>query len=374
MNAKESNRLRLMTAAFLVLAALACNAPVPAPPTKIPPTPTVSSVKEASPTLTSIPVLTDTPVATDTPVPDISGPGGCTLNAAYVADVTVPDDTEFAPGEAFTKVWRMRNSGTCDWEAGTQLISVSGEAMGGLAAVDVPPLAPDSSTDISVDMIAPPEPGTYRSNWQLRAPDGTRFGSVIYTQVIVPELVTKTPTPTATSTLLPPIATPTRTPAVPSPLAAAWEATGGEEGSLGCPIGEAAMGRWVADQQFERGYMYWRDNEGASANYIYVLYYLGGTNKAQGYWERYEDTWAEDMDELSCAEATLPNGPARGFGKVWCEHVTVRLAVGEATEPENGLHAEFQDFEGGTLLWTSRLHFIYALFSNGTWQRFDEVP
>ena len=33
--------------------------------------------------------------ATETPVPPVDG-GGCTLNASFVADVTVPDDTEFA--------------------------------------------------------------------------------------------------------------------------------------------------------------------------------------------------------------------------------------------------------------------------------------
>jgi hypothetical protein len=52
---------------------------------------------------------------------------GCTLNGAYVADGTVPDDTGFAPGEVFTKVWRVRNSGTCTWGAGTQLVFAPGE-------------------------------------------------------------------------------------------------------------------------------------------------------------------------------------------------------------------------------------------------------
>jgi hypothetical protein len=104
-----------------------------------------------------------------------------------VADVTVPDNTEFAPGAAFTKVWRVGNSGTCTWEAGTQLVFVSGEPLGGPAAVDVPAVAPDSNTDVSVDLIAPATPGTYRSTWQLQSPEGVRFGSQIYVQIVVPE-------------------------------------------------------------------------------------------------------------------------------------------------------------------------------------------
>jgi len=130
-----------------------------------------------------------------------------------VADVTVPDNTEFAPGAAFTKVWRVGNSGTCTWEAGTQLVFVSGEPLGGPAAVDVPAVAPDSNTDVSVDLVAPATPGTYRSTWQLQSPEGVRFGSQIYVQIVVPEPATETPTPTEE-----PTATPTEEPAAPPDL------------------------------------------------------------------------------------------------------------------------------------------------------------
>jgi hypothetical protein len=378
MSVRENRRSLWLAGVFLALAVLACNAPGAATPTQALPAPTLDQTEEASPT--SPPPS----IATDTPVPDVSGPGGCTLNAAYVADVTVPDDTELAPGEAFAKVWRVRNSGTCPWETGTRLVFVSGESMGGPAAIDVLPVAPGAEMDVSVDLAAPSEPGTYRGNWQLQAPDGVRFGSVVYVRIVVPEPATETPTPTeitVTPSITPTVTpsttltvTPSMTPTVPPVFGAVWEGLGGEEGALGAPTGDATLGRWVADQRFERGYMYWRNNEGSPANYNYVLYYQGGTDKGQGSWQQYEDTWTEDMDELSCPEATLPSGPIRGFGKTWCDHEVLRLGVGEAIEHEDGAHAGFQDFEGGTLLWTSRLHFIYALFADGTWQRFEEAP
>lgn len=370
MTVRRNRHPLFLAGVFLVLAALACNAPGAATPTTMPTTPTAPPVGEASPTPSPI------PAATATPVPDVSGPGGCTLNAAFVADVTVPDNTELAPGEAFTKVWRVRNSGTCTWETGSQLVSVSGEPMGGPTAVDVSSVAPGSNADISVELTAPVEPGTYRGNWQLQAPDGARFGSVVYVQIVVPKPVTETPTPTEEPTGTPtvtPTATPI-TPTVPPPFVAVWEALDAEEGALGSPTGEAVTVRWMADQRFEHGYMYWRDNEGSPADYVYVLTYYGGTNKTQGTWERYEDTWTEEMDDVSCPEADTPNGPVRGFGKLWCDHESIRLDMGAATEPEAGAHAGFQDFEGGTLLWTSRLHFLYALFDDGTWLRFDEAP
>ncbi len=373
MSVGKNRRPLFLVGVCLVLAALACNAPGAATPTETLPTPTMDQAGEVSPTSPA------TPIVIDTPVPDVSGPGGCTLNGAYVDDVTVPDDTEFAPGEAFTKAWRVRNSGTCTWETGTRLVFVSGEPMDGPAAVDVPSVATGSTADVSVGLVSPAEPGTYRGNWQLQAPDGTRFGSIIYVQIVVPEPATETPTPTEEITVTPPITitptvTPVTTPTVPSLFGAVWEGLGGEEGTLGAPTGEATIGRWAADQRFERGYMYWRNNEGSPADYTYVLYYQGGTDRVQGSWEQYEDTWTEDMDELSCPEAAYPRGPIRGFGKIWCDYEAVRLGLGEAIEHEDGAHAGFQDFEGGTLLWTSRLHFIYALFTDGTWQRFEEAP
>ena len=195
MSMRKNRRPLLLAGVSLVLAALACNAPGAATPTvEMPPTPTAPPAAEASPT--SLPTASPTTAPTATPVPDVSGPGGCTLNVAYVADVTIPDDTEIAPGEAFTKIWRLRNSGTCTWESGTQLAFVSGDPLGGPAAVDVQSVAPGSNTDVSVDLVAPNTPGTYRSTWQLQGSDGVRFGSQIYVQVVVPEPATATPTPT----------------------------------------------------------------------------------------------------------------------------------------------------------------------------------
>ncbi|MCS7283267.1 MAG: NBR1-Ig-like domain-containing protein [Anaerolineae bacterium] len=111
---------------------------------------------------------------------------GCVLGARWIADVTVPDNTALAPGTPFVKTWRMRNSGTCAWMSGTRLVFVSGDPMGGPAAVEVPVLSPGGETDVSVSLVAPSTPGTYQGNYQLRAPDGTRFGPLIWVKIVVP--------------------------------------------------------------------------------------------------------------------------------------------------------------------------------------------
>lgn len=151
-----------------------------------------------------------TPEPSSTPVADVLGAGGCTLNASYVADVTVPDNTFFPPDTAFVKTWRIRNSGTCNWTTGFSLVFVGGDQMGGEAAVAVPPTAAGSTADVSVHLTAPAAPGTYRGNWRMQSDTGLAFGSQVYVQIIVPE-----PTPMATET---PTAIPTVTPATPIPL------------------------------------------------------------------------------------------------------------------------------------------------------------
>lgn len=61
----------------------------------------------------------------------LSGSTACASDSEFVRDVNVPDGTHFAPGTPFTKTWRIRNSGSCPWDASYQLNFVSGERMDG---------------------------------------------------------------------------------------------------------------------------------------------------------------------------------------------------------------------------------------------------
>lgn len=162
-----------------VAASEAAPAPV-ATDTMPPPTPTATQAPVVEPTPTATPEPTDTPTPTLTPTP-------CLPDGELISDVTIPDNTEVAPGDTFTKIWRMRSSGCAAWPANTELVFVSGERLGAPGSVGVPAAAPGADVDISVDMRAPDAPGTYRSNWQLRGPDGAFFGDRIYVQIVVPE-------------------------------------------------------------------------------------------------------------------------------------------------------------------------------------------
>ena len=114
----------------------------------------------------------------------------CTNAAAYVADVTIPDDTELAPGEAFVKTWRVSNEGTCSWGTGYSLVFEDGDLMGATPAIPfVQTVAPGTEVDLSVPLVAPDSAGVYRGNWKLQSPTGTLFGSrgdyPFYVQIVV---------------------------------------------------------------------------------------------------------------------------------------------------------------------------------------------
>jgi hypothetical protein len=101
-----------------------------------------------------------------------------------VSDVTIPDGTEMAPGEAFTKTWALANTGTCDW-SGYSLVFHRQEQMGGPSAVPVADTAAGATTNVPVGLTAPSTPGTHTGRWTMRAPDGSLFGDIIYVEIVV---------------------------------------------------------------------------------------------------------------------------------------------------------------------------------------------
>jgi hypothetical protein len=131
---------------------------------------------------TAIPA-TATPVpATSTPVPSTNTavPTAVTYCdwVAFVKDVTIPDGTQMATGEVFTKVWRLKNRGTCTWTPDYMLVYTSGDQMGSTTAVRLPAyVAPGQTVDVSVTLTAPASAGEHIGYWMLRNPSGALFGT-----------------------------------------------------------------------------------------------------------------------------------------------------------------------------------------------------
>ncbi len=108
--------------------------------------------------------------------------------AAFVADVTVPDGTVIQPGESFVKTWRLRNSGTTTWTTAYTLRFVSDNRMNGPASVSLPrKVAPGEIVEVSVTLTAPPEAGRQRSTWKLHNAAGKPFDYMMYAEIQVPQ-------------------------------------------------------------------------------------------------------------------------------------------------------------------------------------------
>jgi hypothetical protein len=131
-----------------------------------------------------------TPFPTATPPEPTSA--ACAYDAQFVADITIPDGTELAPGDAFVKTWQVRNSGACDWGAGFELAFAGGEALGGPSSVSVSPTLAGESLTLSVSLTAPLAHGDYLGRWELRTPQGEAFGDEVFVQIAVPSPATPT--------------------------------------------------------------------------------------------------------------------------------------------------------------------------------------
>jgi len=151
------------------------------------------------------PAPAPTATATSEPVqPQPTPTGDCIDEAAFVRDVTIPDNTHLSPGQHFVKTWRLRNSGTCTWTTDYALVFAGGDSMDGPAFVSLPgTVAPGNTVDLSVNLVAPTSSGTYKGNWQLRNADGVLFGTAdqanpgIWVQIVVGPTATPTPVITA---------------------------------------------------------------------------------------------------------------------------------------------------------------------------------
>lgn len=135
------------------------------------------------------------------PVAGGPGPGGCTYAATLLEHVTVPPNSVLTPGVSFMKTWRVRNDGTCTWgrpeDPLRSLVLVGGEALGAPQTVPIPAgIGPGFTADLSVDFTAPAAPGTYLSEWKLRAdPDlligvGPGGAAPLAAQIVVTTTVT----------------------------------------------------------------------------------------------------------------------------------------------------------------------------------------
>ena len=121
-----------------------------------------------------VPGSQPTPTPTSTPTTTAA----CTNAAAFIADISIPDDSEIPAGASFIKTWRIRNSGTCTWDGRYKLAHVDGHLLGAVLGQMALPasVAPGQTIDLSVQLTAPAAAGSYRGDWKLVTPQNNLFG------------------------------------------------------------------------------------------------------------------------------------------------------------------------------------------------------
>lgn len=180
-------------------------------------TPFVQPSPISSPTATLIffsNIVTATRTITPTGTQYTATPNPSTLaygcnNLLLLRDETIPAGTVFKPGESFTKTWKVSNNGTCNWVYLYRLVFAGGEQMGGEPPKLNKVIEPGKWTQLSVNLTAPKNPGTYTGYWRLGDGSGNAFGSTLGVSIVVSS-PTNTPVPaTSTNTSPPPAETPT---------------------------------------------------------------------------------------------------------------------------------------------------------------------
>jgi len=164
----------------------------------------------------------------------------------FVTDVTVPDGSYLAAGTRFTKVWRVRNSGTQTWPKDIRLVHVSGPALAANGVVPVMSIGPQEDLDIQIDMCSPDTIGRCVSHWRLSSSDGSFFGPRIWVDIVVVAVpfsvasasstATATATTTTTTTTTTTSTSPSTESATASPDFSIHEETATSENAISNPV------------------------------------------------------------------------------------------------------------------------------------------
>jgi hypothetical protein len=130
---------------------------------------------QAQPTNTTPPTAqpTNTTPPTATTKPTSSTP----CDKASMVSETVPDGSEFVPGEPFTKKWAIKNEGSCTWNSSYEWVFADGKNMSGPATKPITgsTVAPGKTVEVSLDLTAPNDPKTYRGTYKIRNGNGQIF-------------------------------------------------------------------------------------------------------------------------------------------------------------------------------------------------------
>ena len=137
-----------------------------------------------APILTNIPAA-PSPTTANTPTPGSTPTPSCSNDLTFLEDITVPDGTTVSPGQEIDKHWRIRNSGSCNWNKEYRLQMIAGADFALNPEQLLYPARSNTEAVFNLFFTAPEENGTYSSAWQAFSPQGEPFGDTFFIQVVV---------------------------------------------------------------------------------------------------------------------------------------------------------------------------------------------
>ena len=123
------------------------------------------------------PTVQNTPAQAATPYDD----------SAFEQDITHPDGTVVKKGTEFTKIWRIRNTGTIPWR-GRYLTRLNDTPCRAPKRVEIRAVQPGEPVDIAVRVRASDSPGRCKIYWKMTDEAGTQLLSAkkpIFLDVVV---------------------------------------------------------------------------------------------------------------------------------------------------------------------------------------------
>ncbi len=109
----------------------------------------------------------------------------CTNDLDFIEDLSIPDGTQLAPAKTIVKEWKVRNSGSCNWNADYSVRLISGDALGVEPVLALVPARNGTEAVISIEFTTPADPGRYSATWRAHGPAGEPFGEWFTIEIAV---------------------------------------------------------------------------------------------------------------------------------------------------------------------------------------------
>jgi len=139
--------------------------------------------------------ITPTPAGITTPLPgftQIASPvapaatqalGDACLNSVFELDITIPDGTVVVGGSTQQKIWKVRNTGSCTWDEGVELVYIGGSIQNdnvqNYLFQSKDSVASGDAINLGIWFNAPCTQGNQEGHWRLRSDSGYYFGTIL---------------------------------------------------------------------------------------------------------------------------------------------------------------------------------------------------